>query len=428
MRKVLFYLLFISAFLGPAFSYHGIYLFHIAAAAWGLTYAATELRTAEQLQAVVGSIKTFWFIPALVGWYVISLLWCTDLTAGFVYILQLVMGLFTAVAIIVETGKTVSKKEVMTLAGAMVLVSIGLAWFEVVSPWRWPISNYSPLADLFGYPSHVPFDAFEESFIKITPTSFFYNPNNFGLVLAMAYPFVFKKEGWIAPLLIALIIATVFFASARIAMFAIGIEHLVLSVVYRKRISLVVSGFVMFAIIACYPQISERLNPNGSTPDFVVEKAKEFSPFEIPQKYIVIRPLQDNSVPVRSTLIKKGIGYFTGSYGLGVGAASSRVLLQQDGGVGRNMITNLHNFWLEVACEGGLIALGILAIGMLSILRSVRRNFTANAEDSILILTAIAGTFLAVMSLSTAIYFLPLYMFVAILLINVRSFESTGTR
>jgi O-antigen ligase len=120
----------------------------------------------------------------------------------------------------------------------------------------------------------------------------------------------------------------------------------------------------------------------------------------------------DNSQSVRRQLYVQGFQYLKDSRFLGVGAGNAEWLnfKQKEK---TNNVTSVHFYWLELFINGGVV-LGILMLlyfsKMYVYLWKTRKN-----EISQYFLMALTLFGLAVISLSSAHYFLPYYAFLGLL-------------
>ncbi len=428
MRKILFYLLFISAFLGPAVSYHGIYLFHFALLCWSVNFVLEERFNGKYWLDQARRSKFFWIVPALLGWFCLSLLWAESFKQGLIFIAQLGMSLGLSTITVIELNRHDNQQRFHKIMLILLVLTLVTSLLEATGSFRWPISQYNPQSEWFGYTAHVPFDWFEAEFIKITPTSFYWNSNNLSLVLVMFLPFLGLSKRNIAWIGAFTIVMVIFLAGSRLALMVCILQAVLMFLFIKPRpIKLFLGIIAALVLIISLPQLMNVIFPNAATPDFLVEKSVEVSPLKVPEKYVVERPLGDNSVSVRKVLLDRGIDFFIHSKGLGVGAGSSRALLAKEGGIGRNHITNMHNFWLELACEGGLVVLIALGAFVLLFLQTYWKVLMQTRADNRSMMTAklVAGigAFFAVIGLSTAVYFLPLYIFFGYLVSSLNTAE-----
>lgn len=122
---------------------------------------------------------------------------------------------------------------------------------------------------------------------------------------------------------------------------------------------------------------------------------------------------QQGSGGVRSSLLRDGLGLVSQTDGLGVGAGNAethvRTLVDFPG------VANLHNWWLEVLVNGGIVGLALYVLFYLTLLRRQGR-LARRAHDPLVRYMALAGTLSLIgwivgsIGPSTAIHFAPMWI------------------
>ncbi len=135
------------------------------------------------------------------------------------------------------------------------------------------------------------------------------------------------------------------------------------------------------------------------------------------------------SLEWRRELINDGIDALIKTKGLGVGAGGSTALQEKTGGVA-GRFTSMHNFWIEILVEGGIIFAIIgfawyinLLFNLFKILNNkVNKKLSSLAQALFL---AMVGFVPAAISASSTIYFFPMWimfgMSISVILINKNS-------
>ena len=125
----------------------------------------------------------------------------------------------------------------------------------------------------------------------------------------------------------------------------------------------------------------------------------------------------NSSTSVRTELIKQGIHTLRENYGIGIGGGNMTERLKAMGGVGNAHITALHNFWLELAVEGGILYVLAFAIWYGSVLYQLYKAQKKTANQSLPLPYWIRATTVVwlcfpvgAVALSSCIYFLPMYL------------------
>jgi teichuronic acid biosynthesis protein TuaE len=120
------------------------------------------------------------------------------------------------------------------------------------------------------------------------------------------------------------------------------------------------------------------------------------------------------SLEWRRELVDNGIDALIASNGLGVGAGGSVAIQEKLGGVA-GRFTSMHNFWIEVLVEGGVVFFGLILLWYGSIIFNLfkitksNRNKKLSYYASSLLLSMI-GFIPAAIAASSTIYFFPMWI------------------
>jgi O-antigen ligase len=142
---------------------------------------------------------------------------------------------------------------------------------------------------------------------------------------------------------------------------------------------------------------------------------------------------QQGSGGVRGALLGDGLALVTETNGLGVGAGNAearvRALTDFPG------VANLHNWWLEVLVDGGVVGLALYLLFFATLLRRQTRVFR-RARDPLVRYMALAGSLALVgwivgsVGPSTAIHFAPMWIVFGLgmgaLVLDGRTREESG--
>ena len=131
------------------------------------------------------------------------------------------------------------------------------------------------------------------------------------------------------------------------------------------------------------------------------------------------------SLEWRRELVDNGIDALVASNGLGVGAGGSVAIQEKLGGVA-GRFTSMHNFWIELLVEGGVVFFSLLLLWYGSIIINLfkitkwNRNKKLSYYASSLLLSMI-GFIPAAIAASSTIYFFPMWIMfgMAIAVINL---------
>ena len=248
-------------------------------------------------------------------------------------------------------------------------------------------------------------------------TSFFGNQNNFATYLTLTLPYllalvvVFRDVRVRAAGLVAALVAITMtlFTGSKANVLAIGIILLVLVALLaldRGGRRLLVTALVVVGLIAAL--IIPSLSGNGPIP--LPQAAVTKLDFGTLQEQV---QTQSGSGAVRSSLLGQGIRLLDDSRGLGVGAGNAEGRIRAEAGfLGAS---NLHNWWLEVAVDTGIVGLALFVALYLIMLRG-QLGPARRAADPLLRYLGLAGSmalagFLAgSLGPSTMIAFAPMWV------------------
>ncbi len=434
MPKPIYIFLIVAAVLGSSISFSGVYLFHLALATM-LVSGFTLKLSLPKLSFIATPNNFIWIAPFLLIWFVISLIWAQNISSGLKFIAQLSMGLAVSISVVHFSSSEEHQRLITKWLAWLLGVTLLLALIEIATPFRWPISYYSELSKIFKYHVYLGNGDLEKAYLQITPTAFFWNPNNLALVLIMAYPIVFSSSRKLFFFFTLLVIVVVFFSGSRLAFVVLLMQQIALIFTLGKdrRIKSIAStGLIVLCL--SLPIMLTSLEKQNYTAVAIKQKALEITGVvEDVKDGLPNTSKPERSSAVRGKLIVRGTEYFINSKGLGVGAGNSSVYLKRDGGVGNNKIVNLHNIWLEFLVDGGVVVGIALLIWFALLLKKWNKcwRLTSNGEERhrlIVLIISIVGAGGAAMGPSSCIYFLPFFVYWGWVIAQLNTIESKLTK
>ena len=247
------------------------------------------------------------------------------------------------------------------------------------------------------------------------PTGFHWNPNDLAVLLGMVFPFfLFHKNKWIAFSGNIIILWLIIQCGARIVFISYFIM-LLFSYLFINRKNYVVPLITTIVILFCCSNGFSTLQ--GKYPKFNEIQSFTYGliGFNQPQFNQDNEDLKNSSIAIRRELIKFGVNASITHYGIGVGGGNSKYELEKIGGIGEKKIVNLHNFWIELLIEGGIIYLLVfifwyclLLWKLFQIARIVEEKKLKYFSKSLFV--ALCGFIVSAIAPSTIIYFLPMYI------------------
>lgn len=391
-----------SAFLGPGISYGKIYLFHIF-----LTFYFIRLlkRIACKKISIDRSyinhfIKNDWPIFAYFIFLVISLTWTPSSIVGLRYLSQLALSLiiYCFFYIINEREFNLILKIILGIFLLEMFISLG----EHFKFWRYPISSYSSVANLFLRETNP------DSYASV-PTGFRFNPNNLGALIAIAGPFFYFSNIFKINFLFVPIFYIGTATNARAALVSSLIGGFFALWIMGKNIlwkNLKIILFFILIFLTLWKLILHEY----------LEMRKIYSiPRELITFFLPDRIPDDDSVRIRKNLLVGGIKNLVESHYIGTGVSGTLVT---------PIRANLHNYWLEVLVEGGVLGGGLFYFWYIKkiyclAVKLIRRRSDKNFEESQLalrkstIISLIIMPF-AIISCSTAVYYSPFWLLLGI--------------
>ena len=122
---------------------------------------------------------------------------------------------------------------------------------------------------------------------------------------------------------------------------------------------------------------------------------------------------QQGSGGVRGALLSDGLNIVVSTNGLGVGAGNAET--QVKALVNTPAVANLHNWWLEVLVDGGIVGLGLYLLFFLTLLRGQARAARRTQDPFIRYMSlagalSLVGWIIGSVGPSTAIHFAPMWI------------------
>lgn len=414
----------LSTLFDSGISYGKFYIFHL----FSIILLLKLLSDRKELLRVTHFFtenKTFLFPIIFLFISLISLFWSDSLHEGFKKSLMTSFGIPTFIAFAVVIYK---ERWDSLLSGAKWIIAahLVLALAETATSLRWPISIFSPLAELFGRIPQIEADTFSQ----IRPTSFFWNVNDSALFTLLCFPFLFllsrKYLSYFLTILVSWIIfrhssrgILLLFIVLNISLVMIGVLSLFLPKLLKYPRKWIVPS--LFALSVILISVNTTDSPHLKLRSF--DSVKIFKKVQTkikkgPNKYQDhteaasggvqgVKPPHnvDNSVDKRVLLTKKALRHYSKSplHGLGVGTLST---LKVDYMYGELTLNAIHNYWVEVLTELGGVFFSIYIIWLIYIFRNLLKEPTYRALPFAAFLSLLL--FLpGVIVLPSAFYFLP---------------------
>ena len=412
----------ISSVIGVAISYGDIYLYHICLLIM-LFFLLLRIKLSGyrlSMSKHTGNLHLFFLIIFI--WYTLSILWAPSLTYAFKYLFYLFCGSILSLSIIYFLNSIQKLDTLFKALTFIFIIELIIALLESFTSFQMPISRYSELASIFG---KTPQPNYENNVASLffnsnPPTGFHWDTNDLALAMLLILPFfIISNKSSIKIIGITSILTVIAMASSRSVFFGLITIFLVYFFVIKKKVTTIflVIGFgliVFFGILQLQTSENPRLNELANS-------------FEIISLYLTGQIDVDNSIQWRFELARNGIDSLIKSKGLGVGAGGSVAIQEKIGGVA-GRFTSMHNFWIEILVEGGILFFIffstwyiVIIINLYKIARNIKNQLS---ERSTALLLSMIGFIPAAIAASSTIYFFPMWIMLglSISVINLNNF------
>lgn len=412
-KENIVYVFLASAFIGLGISFGKIYAFHLVFFVSLLVFPFKKVK-----YFFLNKPAFITVFPALMFlFYLLSMFWSPNLF----YSIQYLGYLFFGVAIIYITFFSVNNikqlKNVLIVLGSVLLVELLICLLEMYSSFRYPISPYSKLVTYFGHGYKIDqnLSSSVKSLLLSVPTGFHWNPNNLATLLSLALPFtLLSTNKWIKYLGSLLLLFVLGATNSRGVMLSVSIIILFIFLkefIVSKKVFLAIMSLCLILFI-----VPNKLNPFSSVSNRISDSIDAvFGMFENKQT--------SNSLGARQELMKNALDELDDNLWLGAGAGSSKFIQEKNGKVA-NKLTSLHNFWLEILVDAGIVFF-LIFIGWYFLI--VNKLFKIHqTNDPFLIYVskasaiALLGLIISAVSCSSIIYFFPFWILLSIALVVLK--------
>jgi O-antigen ligase len=418
-----------SAVIGIGISYGQLYLFHISALIFAVFFSLRLKKHIKEIDFSLNFKNLLPFLLFFVLWYLLSIAWASDKILALYYLFYLSCGLLIVFAF--YFSKPEKLYRIIKFIGVIIMIEMLIALLESFTAFRYPISPYSDLVVYFqrdmGYNTSLSPEIIAA--IKNTPTGFRWNPNNLATTMMLAIPFfIFHKKTWIRIVFTLTAIGIIFLTGSRGVLIALMLMFaFYFSLYINKKQKIIVSVITACIILAFF------VNAKFFENKYSVKQKEVSTTITALNNYLFTNHEEVNdtsSIAIRQNLVGNGIDAFKDSYALGIGGGNSqRIQMQADN---THKTYSMHNFWIEILVEGGIIAfiifVGFYILLTIRLIRLFKNNKDTNtryiAKASSL---ALIGFSVGMISISSAVYFFPMWIVfgIGISLLRTKSVKET---
>ncbi len=361
MKQALLRLFIVSSFLGLGVSLGPVYLSHLVLVGIVAAGLVTLVRDRGRLVLPRTASNLHLFLALLLAWYLVTCLWSPNKDASLRYLCYLAFGCAISWVVVYHAESPSRLTTTINILLAVMGLEIVLALFEALTTLRYPISPQSPLVGYFGREMLLePWSMDQTTLATVTsyPTGFRWNPNNLATVLNLFLPFVlFRGERWLKAIAALAILVVIVMTSSKMNLAAWMLIVAIYLTFFSKRRGLyaITLALSMAAAVFALPLVSHSLEGRiPRTLDEALHGWEAVARFFSDEEYV------GDSVTLRRQYLINGLEAIAETNGLGVGAGCSGEEMYQKGAISPGASrASLHNYWLEMAVDGGLLLVAL---------------------------------------------------------------------
>ncbi|MGO1159339.1 O-antigen ligase family protein [Acinetobacter lwoffii] len=360
-------LLLYFALLGPALSFGSFYLFHFLAI---LVLISSKYSKVEKYTLKLVAIPF-----TLVFYCLISLIWTPDFFVGLRHVFYFSCGLFILFILVNYASSVEALEKLFHIFCLVMLANLGIGLLESFNLIRLPASPLSPYANFLGHEQFDPNELFADQieFLYSMPTGFTGNPNNFGFIVLLSFPFIFYylKNIYLKSFLFLTTFYLINFIESRGLLVAFFLYIFLYFLVFlfsikNKNIILFFLSGLVFLFFSLVKLFSEKLLLIFDDILIAIEMIK----------YGVI--VDYDSTGVRSYIYSKGFDAFLSSPFFGGGIGSMQTRLIQDNFI---LVKSFHFFPFELLIDIGIVFFCLILISYVYLIIAMYNIYIRNNND-----------------------------------------------
>lgn len=408
-KKYLLNLFCISLVLGSTLRFYKLYLLHIIIVVFLFLIKFKRPIFQRNLTSI--------FLFTTIGWYSITIFWAESKIDVIKYLLYILICSAIPIILNYSINSMHIYKKVFKFLGLLFFFEIIVCLFEITIGLHLPTSPYSH--------TRLYQTSFEENYspliansIKYVPTGFHHNPNDLALTIACIIPFFLVNKNYIKRFLFTIIGLTIIIcAGSRGVFLAFIFGYLFNSIVYKPKFIFlqIIISVIVFSMTICFLNQEQKSLIVGFTENIKSSLVR----------YVDFSESSNESIGYRKQLIKNGLDSLNKkSVLLGVGGGNSGFIQTKYEKIGNNL-TSMHNFWVEVLVDSGLIYFTLLLFWYFFICYKILiisfkcRNLTLKTHAQALLISLVIF-FIGCISASSVIYHFPMWLMFAWALIIIK--------
>lgn len=412
----------VSIVIGVGASYGKIYLFHIMLIIIIFLFISFKFKNLKIKQASTPT-KLHYIFYFMFLWYSFSVFWSIKIEYSLIYLGYLIFGLSIILTLVYYVNTLQSQNDVFRILSKVFIVEIIISLLEIFTNFRYPISPFSEYVYYFGREMKMnDLSEDEISHLMLSPTGFEWNPNNLAIVMLGLLPFFLLSENNKIKLFGFFSISTIIIMTTSRGAFIALFFMLFLYFFFLKRkiflISLVVIPILGFSLFSSLAFLENSNNARVK---------KMLTSIDTVTIYLSEENSGKNSVGYRQELIHNGLNALRESYYIGVGGGASNAVQEMLGGVD-GKLTSMHNFWIEILVEGGILFFTVFILWYIYIVYTLYKiGFHTKHEkykfySQSLFLSML--TFIpSAISASSVVYELPMWLLFGFSIANINNYK-----
>lgn len=359
----------------------------------------------------VGHIKVGLYLKFLWFWVIyaaLSVIWAADRISAVKHLIFLLLCISMVFFIVQIIRDILDVKRLLIIWAGLFVLLLPIGFWEVITGEH--LSNSGLLNVDEGYELY-----------KFAPTTFFGNQNDYATLIALTLPMFYISLGYVKKwyfkgLLLAIITASIImllFTTSRANYIGVGI-----GVSFWFLFLMRLQGKVRFLVLSAILLIIISFNLTIEKIEFLTSIWDDFS---------TLTDSDDGGVDVRGNLVKNGIYFGFMSGGFGVGAGNIEYYMQHNPYFPVGEITNVHNWWVEIFANYGIIVfVGYLLfyVNIILSLLKLRKKLLTDTERVICdsLLCGMVSFSISCLSSSSILAFNPHWIFfgLALAFINIK--------
>jgi teichuronic acid biosynthesis protein TuaE len=420
--------------MGSGVGYSKFYLFHFMLVLFSISFAYVSVSRGKQSILMLPKSGFLYFLYIMFFWYALSVFWSIEPVYSLKYLFYLVIGITLVFLLNSFIYNEFNYQLVFKVLSIFFILAIGIALLESFTSFRLPTSPYSEYATLFGrtVTDFMSFDSSIQTLIQSAPTSFWGNPNNLAVAMTLIFPFFAMRKDKVIKVAGIISIVTIIIMTGSRGAF-LGLIFSILILIFLKGVRFWLPTLILMVFsFSIFTANIERLKKSDN-----VRVAELAWTGDALYSYLFNKDESMSSIGYRQQLIQNGLDALRDSGGLGVGGGGSQAVQEKLGGVANNL-SSMHNFWIEVLVDAGVIFFIFFMAWYLTLTFKLYKIFKCSNScfyqyQTGSLFVSMSSFLVSAVSASSVIYLLPFWLMLgmAIVITNLYkyriNFESSIT-